>query len=291
MLEGINPSESERLKNEAEEWKSDIRESLFASMGRSPVVPLGDGTWSPTAPPWPEKTGPRALYAEEETYWSHGTFTGADALLGPLYLVFCEVLDTEESISKMMLNYHSELFYQGNSAFSQPYYSRHNWLQAKLGMVKPFLNTYYNTIAAHADRETYTFWEHMYRVSQHKTHEEAWFLMETRWMLYMEEGDTLSLLKTIPRKWMEDGKEIVLEGVQSYFGPINLNVDSHIKNGFIEAQIRCEDINRRPAAVHLRIPHPENKKPKKVIGGEYDAKTESITISNLTGHAEVRLEF
>ena len=37
----------------------------------------------------------------------------------------------------------------------------------------------------------------MYRVSQHKTHEEAWFLMETRWMLYMEEGDTLSLLKTI----------------------------------------------------------------------------------------------
>ena len=112
-------------------------------MGRSPVVPLGDGTWSPTAPPWPEKTGPRALYAEEETYWSHGTFTGADALLGPLYLVFCEVLDPEESISKMMLNYHSELFYQGNSAFSQPYYSRHNWLQAKLGMVKPFLNTYY----------------------------------------------------------------------------------------------------------------------------------------------------
>ena len=28
-----------------------------------------------------------------------------------------------------------------------------------------------------------------------------------------------------------------------------------------------------------------------MIGGEYDAKTESITISNLTGHAEVRLEF
>src|SRR5690606_4286208 len=211
MLKKIDPSESERLEREAEGWKSDIRESFFTSMGNSPVVPLGDGTWSPTVPPWPSKIGPRALYVEDQNFWSHGTFTVSDAMLGPLYLIFCEVIDPNEVASTMMLNYHSELFYQGNSAFSQPYYSRHNWLQAKLGMVKPFLNTYYHTMAAHADRETYTFWEHLYRVSQHKTHEEAWFLMETRWMLYMEEGDTLSLLKTIPRAWMEDGKVLVLD--------------------------------------------------------------------------------
>src|SRR5690606_24797360 len=175
--------------------------------------------------------------------------------------------------------------------FSQPYYSRNNWLQAKLGMVKPFLNTYYHTMAAHADRETYTFWEHMYKVSPHKTHEEAWFLMETRWMLYMEEGDTLTLLKTIPREWMEDGKEIDLERVQSYFGPINLNVDSHIGKGYIEARINCEDIDRIPKAVHLRIPHPENKKPVNVIGGEYDSETETIIISSFDGEHDVRVEF
>jgi hypothetical protein len=52
-------------------------------------------------------------------------------------------------------------------------------------MVKPFLKTYYNPFSALADRETYTFWEHLYKVSVHKTHEEAWFLMETRWMLYL----------------------------------------------------------------------------------------------------------
>lgn len=291
MLKKIDPPESERLEREAEGWKADIRESFFTSMGNSPVVPLGDGTWSPTVPPWPGKIGPRALYAEEDDFWSHGTFTVADAMLGPIYLVFCEVIDPNEVASTMMLNYHSELFYQGNSAFSQPYYSRHNWLQAKLGMVKPFLNTYYHTLAAHADRETYTFWEHLYRLTPHKTHEEAWFLMETRWMLYMEEGDTLSLLKTIPRDWMEDGKEIVLEGVQSYFGRINLNVESHVGNGYIEAQIKCEDQNRRPATVQLRIPHPENKKPKKVIGGEYNSETETILISSFDGEQNVRVEF
>ena len=291
ILQDIDPAESRRLQKEAEGWKSDIKESLHSSMGRSPVVPLGDGTWSPTVPPWPEKTGLRAMYLDNETFWTHGTFTASDAMLGPLYLVFCEVLAPEDPVSKMMLKYHSELLFQGNSAFSQPYYSRHNWLQAKLGMVKPFLNTYYHTMAAHADRQTYTFWEHMYRVSPHKTHEEAWFLMETRWMLYMEEGDTLSLLKTIPRDWMGDGKEIVLEGVQSYYGSIDLNVSSHVRSGYIEAQLKCEDSRRKPAVIRLRIPHPENKRPKKVIGGDYDPETESILITPFSGESNVRVEF
>lgn len=98
----------------------------------------------------------------------------------------------------MLLDYHSELMFQENSAFSQPYYSRHNWYQAKTDMVKPFLSTYYHTVAPHADRQTYTFWEHMYKLSAHKTHEEANFLMETRWMLYMEDADTLHLFRVAP---------------------------------------------------------------------------------------------
>ena len=157
-------------------------------------------------------------------------------------------------------------------------------------MVKPFLNTYYHTMAAHADRETYTFWEHMYRVSQHKTHEEAWFLMETRWMLYLEEGDTLSLLKTIPRDWMEDGKEIVLENVKSYFGPLYVRTYSHLDEGTIGATIKC-DTSKKLKEVVVRLPHPEEKTPKRVLGGTYDTRTESITISNFTGQAEVLLEF
>ena len=98
----------------------------------------------------------------------------------------------------------SELMFQENSTFSQPYYSRHNWLQAKKGMVKPFLSTYYHTMAPYADPGTYTFWEHLYKLSPHKTHEEANFLMETRWMLYMEDADTLNLFRVIPRRWMAD---------------------------------------------------------------------------------------
>ena len=36
-----------------------------------------------------------------------------------------------------------------------------------------FLKAYYNPFAGLADRETYTFWEHYFHASPHKTHEEA----------------------------------------------------------------------------------------------------------------------
>lgn len=290
MLKEIDPSEHNRLRAEAAAWKKDIRTSFFNARALSPVVPLGDDTWCPTAPPWTEADGPRALYLKKEIYWSHGTFTAPDALLGPLYLVFCEVLNPDEPASQDLLRYHSELFYQGNAAFSQPYYSRHNWLQARLGMVKPFLNTYYNTLSAHTDRQTYTFWEHMYRVSPHKTHEEAWFLMETRWMLYMEQADTLHLFKTIPRQWLEDGHSISLKGVRSYFGKLNVTATSHIRKNYIEAVIGGE-FTATPKTVTIRLPHPNNRIPKKVIGGVYDSQTETVTITDFKGKASLRLEF
>lgn len=290
LLQDIDPAEAKRVKKEADEWREDIRTSFFNALALSPVVPLGDGTWCPTAPPWTEAEGLRAFYQKRETFWSHGTFSVSDAMLGPMYLIFCEVLDVNEPTSKMLLSYTSELFFQDNAAFSQPYYSRHNWMQAKLGMTKPFLSTYYNTFAALADRETYTFWEHLYRVSPHKTHEEGWFLMETRWMLYLEDGEQLRLFPTVPRKWLEDGKAIELENVQSYFGPVTAKLNSQLDKGFIEVSVNCQT-ERKPKEVLIRIPHPEYRKARRVTGGEYNDLTETVRIKSFSGQATVQVEF
>lgn len=290
MLKEVDSVQSKRLSLEADQWKQDIRSSLMNSISNSPVVPLGDGSWSPTVPPWTEAAGPRALHLIPETFVSHGTITAPDVLLGPLYLVFCEVLKPEDPLSGMMLDYHSELFYQHNAAFSQPYYSRHNWVQLKLGLIKPFLKTYYNTFSALADRETYTFWEHLFQVSAHKTHEEGWFLMETRWMLYLEQGERLKLLSGIPRKWLEDGKQIKLTNVVSYFGPLSLEVTSNVKTGDIEASITCNSVSK-PREIVIRLPHPEGKKAVNVIGGIYDSANETVMIQNFTGRADLKVEF
>ena len=289
VFAAVGSPEAGWLEAEATDWRKDIRESLASTMALSPVVPLGDGTWCPTVPPWTEAPGPRCLCLKPETFRSHGTFVIADGL-GPLYLVFCEAVDPDEAVADRMLKYHSELMFQENSGFSQPYYSRHNWLQAKRGMVKPFLNTYYYTVAPYADRGTYTFWEHFYKLSPHKTHEEANFLMETRWMLYMEDGDTLNLFRVIPRKWMEDGETIELNGVRSYFGALDVRAVSNVRNRTIEADIRC-DSDRRPSCVRIRLPHPDGEKPVRVTGGSYDPRTETVEIDRFDGSASVRLEF
>ena len=290
MLGYIDPESSRRIHEAAGNWKRDIRTALFRSMARAPAVPRGDGTWCPTVSPWPEATGPLALFADPGNVYSHGTFTARDALLGPLYLVFAEILDPREEASKMMLDYHCELFYQRNSVFSQPYYSRHAWLLLKRGLVKPFLKTYYTTMSALADRETYTFWEHLYHASPHKTHEEGWFLMQTRWMLYMEEGDTLLLLPGIPRKWLEKGKEINLEEMASYFGPVSVHVVSDLENRTIRADIRCLT-DRKPGTVILRVPHPGYQKAVAVSGGIYDPEKESVSLEAFSGQAEVILKY
>jgi hypothetical protein len=290
MLSAVDETNSIRIRKEAGMWKQDIRKSFFGSMAGSPVVPLGDGRWSPTVPPWTEARALRLLYLNRETFLSHGTFSVSDAMLGPLYLVFCEVLDPGEEAARVLLDYHSELFFQRNAAFSQPYYSRHNWMQLKLGMVKPFLKTYYNTFSALADRETYTFWEHLYKVSVHKTHEEAWFLMETRWMLYLEDGDKLRLLPGVPGRWLENGKEINIKNVSSYFGPLSFSTVSRLDENYIEAKVECSSA-QRPREIIFRIPHPEGKRPVKVTGGDYDPSSESVIIRSFSGTSAIRLDY
>ena len=189
-----------------------------------------------------------------------------------------------------MLRYYSELFCKNNSPFSQPYYSRYDWLQLKLGLIKPFLKTYYNIFPAHSDRETYTFWEGYNHSGNHKTHEEGWFLMQTRWMLYMEEGQTLKLLSGIPRNWLDNNKFIEANNVSSYFGALSFKVESCLDEGYIKATIECNS-DRKPESVAIRIPHPDNKKPSEVIGGIYDFITETVTVKSFTGNAHVHVEY
>jgi hypothetical protein len=141
-----------------------------------------------------------------------------------------------------------------------------------------------------ADRETYTFWEHLYHASPHKTHEEGWFLMQTRWMLYMEEGDTLLLMPGIPRRWLEAGKEIILDNMASYFGTFTIRIISDLENHNIRATIRW-NTDRKPGTVILRLPHPGYEKAVSVAGGVYDPDKETVRIEPFKGEAMVTLKY
>jgi hypothetical protein len=290
MLRDVDPAEAARLAGEAEAFKADIRRGFREAMAASPVVALGDGTWVPTVPPWVGYRGPVSLYADGGEWFTHGAFPVRDSALGPLYAVFQEVIDPLSPEATFALQAHNELMTDRNVAFSQPYYSRHPVLHLRRGEVKAFSKAFYDAAASLADRETYTFWEHYFHASPHKTHEEAWFLMQNRWRLYLEDGDTLSLLPGVPRAYLEDGKSIEIDGMKSYFGPIRLSVRSELARGRIVARFECPS-DHGPRRVRIRLPHPEGRRAVAVQGGTYWPEDEAVAIDDFAGRAEVRLRF
>lgn len=114
--------------------------------------------------------------------------------------------------------------------------------------------------------------------------------MDTRWMLYMESGSGLELLPGIPRAYLENGKQIELEKVATYFGPLSLRVRSALAQGRIQATVECRG-DRRPKFVGLRLPHPQGRKATRVQGGIYNPETEKIRIEPFTGQAEITATF
>ena len=290
MLAASDPAEAKLWRDEADALKHDILASFTAGVGRSPVIPLGDGSWAPAPAPWTGYRGAVMLHADGGAWFTHGTMTGRDSLLGPLWLVFQEVLDPRDPLTGILLETHNELMTRQNVAFSQPYYSRAPYLHLRRGEVKPFLQAWYDSMAAIADRDTYTFTEHFFGASPHKTHEEAWFLMETRWMLYLEEGRTLRLFAGAPRAWLEDGKTIAVDRAASYFGPLTFRVESHAAKNEIHVTVTCAG-SRHPETVEIRVPHPAGLRAKTVTAGTYDPATETVRIEHFTGSADVTLRY
>lgn len=290
MLRTLAPQEADECLAEAEALKSDIRTTLIAAMQRSPVIPMGDGTWSRTAPPWTNYRGPLMLHADGGRWFTHGSMIVRDSLLGPLYLVFQEVVAPHETMATELLETHSELMLRDNVAFSQPYYSQHPWVHLQRGETKAFLQAWYGAVATLADRGTFTFQEHFFPVSAHKTHEEAWFLMQTRWMLYLEQGETLRLLAGVPRDYLRTKAEIAVKGAASYFGPLNFAVKVSADGRTMSISIDCAS-ERRPKQIEMRVPHPQELRASSVTGAAYVPESEMVRIDHFTGHAEVQVNF
>ena len=292
MIRAVDPVQAKSLADEAVAFRDDIRRALFASIQRSPVVPLGDGRWAPPGAPWTEAIGPAAFALDGQPSYTHEAVYARDSMLGPNYAIFCEILDPHEGPADWLVESHYEHMVQDGVAFSQPYYSRHPIIHLRRGETRAFLRSYYRTMAGLADRQTYSFWEHYFGASPHKTHEEGWFLMETRWMLYREEGDTLHLLPGVPRAWLRHGQSIELRGAKSYFGPLDVRVTPGVDDGWIEARVRCPDgAARGLKTLAIRLPHPHGRKARAVEGiGEYDPVSETVRVNNTTG-TDLRLLF
>lgn len=291
MLEQIDPQRSSRYCAAAMEMKADIRETLCKSMERAPVVPTANGKWIRSCPLWPEYTGPCCLYADGGNWYTHGAFVVRE-ILGAAYLILQDALEPEDPLAQEILEYTSEFLATNNVCFSQPYYSPHPYGQLRLGQRKLFLQEFYCGLASLADRGTYSFWEHYFHASPHKLHEETWFMMRWRWMMFYEvwQEKTLCLMEGLPRKWMQSGEALRLEGVKTYFGTLDCLI--HCEEDRITARLKVSGEGfPKPERISIRLPHPQGKKAMKWNIGTYDAENERILLQDGMTEAILVVEF
>ena len=153
-----------------------------------------------------------------------------------IFIEFTERLGQVQSLTLKIskIDYLTDSYFVDNTAFSQPYYNLVPLVNLSRGERKAFLKEYYTAFATLADRETYSFWEHYFLATPHKTHEQAWFLMRTREMLYLEKDGALYLLSGIPDLWRGKGKKIVLKNAHCLYGEFSLIVEFAEDKTYVE---------------------------------------------------------
>lgn len=211
--------EAEALANEL---KASVLAAFKESCTRAPLAPLKNGEWVPAVPSWAEGRGASALHLNGEICVTHASHIVKDSLLSVAYLPYMGVFDCEAEQSRVIINYIADMFLDENTGYSQPYYSPIPFLNLWRGETNAFLREYYTAFATLADRETYSFWEHYFLATPHKTSEQACFLMRTLSMLFYDKDGELFLLHGVPDSWQKAGKRIEWHNAACSFGRFSL---------------------------------------------------------------------
>jgi len=113
----------------------------------------------------------------------------------------------------------------------------------------------------------------------------AWFELYRNMLVNELSGDgTLFIGQAVPRAWLTDGERIRVEHAPTYFGPVNLQIESASATGSITALVEFIS-DRRPLAVLVRLRHPDKKELRSVtVNGAawkaFDAAKEWVRIGN-----------
>jgi hypothetical protein len=118
----------------------------------------------------------------------------------------------------------------------------------------------------------------------------AHFLLMLRYMLVQDydtnddgRADTLRLCFATPRRWLEDGKEIVIKRAPTQFGEVSFHVKSDLEHSRITAEV---DLPPRSAArTLLRFRIPEGKRMHSATFANVDRET--LDLTGQTGHCTV----
>ena len=298
-LENIGDPHGTLFQDQARELARQTRRAYLWTQAQSPALPLSNGRWIPAYPSQVHSPGPLAQFFPGQ---DAGRSWCYDVEVGAHQLVAAGVLEPNERETSRMLDHMEDVQFLSDGWFDypaaansndwynlggfskvQPYYTRNAEIYALRGDVKPFIRSYFNTIAAMVNPEVLTFWEHFHHSGAwDKTHETGYFLQQTRFMLVLERGPDLWLAPLVPREWLRSGGRIQVGNAPTRFGPVSYSIMPQTDRNLITANVHLPSRNP-PRAVVVRLPHPDGRLLRSVLingrsSSNFDAAQETVTI-------------
>jgi NPCBM/NEW2 domain-containing protein len=312
VLAKVDHPDAPKLAASADQFRDCVERSYRWTQARTPVAPLGDGTFVPAQPPilfifgevggfFPGEDGSRAWCKNAAAH-----HLMVNRMLDPTSEETSWMLDIMEGIEFLRTGMgepeyntetnHRQWFDLGGFNKCQPYYRRSVELYAQRDEIKPFIRGYFNTMPSLLSLENLSLWEHFHNLGGwNKTHETGWFLTQTRIMLLQERDDELWLAPFVTRNWLQDGMTVRCQNAPTNFGRAGYAIHSAVDNGVIEAVVD-PPTTRPPNRIVLRLRHPGEKPIKSVaIDGkaheDFDAAAETITLKAGKHQMTVRVEY
>ena len=104
--------------------------------------------------------------------------------------------------------------------------------------------------------------------------------------------DTLRLLFATPKRWLEDGKTIIVERAPTAFGPVSVRVQSRLAQGELLADLDLPDPQpAQPTLLRIRVP--DGWRVTSAKAGDQTLQVDSrgtVDISSLKGKVSVRFQ-
>ena len=265
-------SHARSMLSRAAELRTNILRAYRWTQAQAQALPLRNGTWIPHYPSQVHSPGKLADFFPGQ---DAGRSWCYDVEIGAHQLVPTGVFDPGDREVERMLDHmedeqfladgwfdypatanRQDWFNLGGFSKVQPYYTRNCEVYALRDDVKPFVRSYFNTLAAMLNPEVLTLWEHFHHSGAwDKTHETGYFLHQTRTMLVTERDDQLWLAPFITSNWLRDGQTLSVSNAPTRFGPVSYEIQSHVAQGVIRATIH-PPLRKTLSGIVLRLRTP-----------------------------------
>ena len=300
MLTELQDPRGVLFTDHARQLRTNTLRAYHWTQARSPAVALRNGAWTPHYPSQVHSPGALADFfpgQDAGRSWCYDVEIGAHQLVPTGVLQpnsrevdrMLEHMEDVQFLSDGWFDYpattnHTDWFNLGGFSKVQPYYTRNAEIYAMRDEVKPFLRSYFNSIAAMLNPEVLTLWEHFnHSGAWDKTHETGYFLHQTRAMLVQERGNELWLAPLITSNWLKDGMSVALTNAPTRFGRVSYRLTSFSRDGIIEARIK-PPTRSAPKAIVVRLRHPDGKPMRSVTinsqpHSDFDAGKETVRVT------------